>query len=99
MDTCRWAKTTWMRVFLVLYLDAESCYNVVNIAGCGLGCLYVLMAKDKVDSLYMNVCCTCQVAGRPLDLFGIFSESIDTKVKYLQRSMATVYLFIRPMCQ
>ena len=34
---------------------------------------------------------------QPLGLFGIFRESIDTRVKYPDNFMATVYLCIRPV--
>ena len=51
------------------------------MTGCLLGCLYVLSDNDKLAAIYE---CMLYI----LD----FEDSIDTKVKYLENSMATLNL-------
>ena len=55
------------------------------------------MSKDKEHSTDERIMYIPQNFGSDGDLFGIFSESIETRVKYPDNSMTTVYLCVGPV--
>ena len=55
------------------------------------------MSKDKEHSTDECIMYIPQNFGSDGDLFGIFSESIETRVKYPDNSMTPVYLCVGPV--